>query len=189
MTILIMSPTIVNKNVTFQFAHEFEQSYETLVPSVSSWSKNIWCFGCGQVGHRWAQCDRPSICLYCDSANRVSNKCPGAFPSFNHQGPSSGSQTSSTPPTPSSHLSPTATPKQPHPQSPPIPPKCPRTTKETPQPSTSSAEAPASQGGPSLQDLLKGSFGIPVVEQHRPPGGLRLTAVLRGKSGCLRKSQ
>ena len=27
--------------VTLRFAHEFEKSYETLVPRVSSWSENI----------------------------------------------------------------------------------------------------------------------------------------------------
>ena len=36
-----MSPTIANKRVTLPFAHDFEKSYETLVPHVSSWSKNI----------------------------------------------------------------------------------------------------------------------------------------------------
>ena len=36
-----MSTTIVNKKVTFPFAHESEKSYQTLVPRVSSWYKNI----------------------------------------------------------------------------------------------------------------------------------------------------
>ena len=30
-----MSPTIVNKKVTLWFAHEFEKSYEILIPHVS----------------------------------------------------------------------------------------------------------------------------------------------------------
>ena len=32
-----MNPTTVNKKVTFPFAHEFEKSYETLIPRASSW--------------------------------------------------------------------------------------------------------------------------------------------------------
>ena len=34
-----MISTIVNKKVTLPFAHEFEKSYEILVPRVSSWSE------------------------------------------------------------------------------------------------------------------------------------------------------
>ena len=36
-----MNPTIVSKKVTLPFAHEFEKLYETLVPRVSLWSKDV----------------------------------------------------------------------------------------------------------------------------------------------------
>ena len=133
--------------------------------------RHIRCFGCGEIGHRRAQCDRRTICLYCCSVVHTSNACPEAFPSFNHRS-SSHLSFKGLPHTnhPSSYLPLSAVPKQPRFQSLQTPPKRPRTTKETSQTPTTSAEASDSQGGPSLQDLLKGTFGTPVVEQRHPLG-------------------
>ena len=139
--------------------------------------RHIQCYGCNEIGHRRAQCDRLTRCLYCGSATHTGNACTEAFPSFNRQAYTSAPKVSPRPRTSlrvlfQKHLVPRLLKS---------PPKRPRTiTKETFQPPITSAEASGSQGGPSLQDLLKGAFGTPVVEQCRlSPRELRLTAPLR----------
>ena len=132
--------------------------------------RHIRCFGCGEIGHRQAQCDRPNICLFCGGVTHTSNTCPGAYPSFGRRTPPPGPKVPPTPTPCSRTPSPSTAPKPPRSQSPPIPPKRSRTTTatETSQPPTTSAEASDSRGGPSLQDLLKGVFGT-MVEQRPPP--------------------
>ena len=130
---------------------------------------HIQCFSCGEIGHHHVQCDRPNICLYCGSAAHTSNTFPEPFLSFSRQAHSTCPKVSPTP--------------IPHPCTSPrvlLLNHLVRILLQTPQTSMyhHQGDLPATnhpgQGfrpsrGLLLQELLKGTFGTPTREQHRPP--------------------